>query len=266
MDTYSSAVTDDLKKKSEEVQFALGGMAAVLRTNWNDLRNGCPERRGEIIARLGFEGVSLLLPLGKVAEASKMATLGEIEGSMVAKAAEISTVVREVPAVAESVANRISRTGALREVLENNGKLQKGAELRGTKFGVKTMEKHLGYETAGSIKYGSENGIDVWMKGKGANEGRSALVECKGGVSQKTLGCLKVDKKGLRCFERNWVRDRLQKGGRQDLIAALEEGKLDLFVTLEESGEVWKINPAIYKNTTAAASRVAGAAVRVFPP
>lgn len=64
---------------------------------------------------------------------------------------------------------------------------------------------------------------------------------------------------------RESVEERLTLAGRQGLLDALHAGKLDFYVALEGSGEIWKLDPVKYYHGIQNPSRIPNAAIKVFP-
>jgi len=134
-----------------------------------------------------------------------------------------------------------NRIAAIRSALsDENRKLVSKEEREGLKFTIRRVEEN-GYELKGAVKYNGNQGIDLEFEGTGINAGRTALAEAK---RSKSLGSLKTDTQGIRQGTRDFNLDRAAKADRPDLVQAINQGQVDMFVGLQRSERLVQINPA----------------------
>ncbi len=166
---------------------------------------------------------------------------------------------------AASIANRASRLRSLQDTLPNTNitefrtgpaaqmsghvsrleyaniaKINKAKEVVHVFEALKRAESR-GWELVGAVKInGADQGIDMLLRGAegGPNAGRLALLESKAG----RLGTKKLKGGYMQCSQQWWL-SRLELAGRQDLTAAINEGRVDFILWEGERNQLSKIHP-----------------------
>ncbi len=112
LDTGAKTFSADLRKQSDSVQQALAAGSTLLKQLWNDLENGCPERRAQIIGRATFEVISLYAAFAKVGQVARAGELSKMtEAEMLAKMAQQSTLPEARQAAGALLAQRAGGAG-----------------------------------------------------------------------------------------------------------------------------------------------------------
>jgi hypothetical protein len=136
-----------------------------------------------------------------------------------------------------------TRIAGIRSALTDaNGSRLTLAERDGIVFTIRRVEGE-GYRLAGSVKYNTNQGIDLEFTGVQSNSGRIALAEAKAGTG---LNSLEVDANGVRQGSLEFFRSRAMRAGRLDLVDALDAGNVDAFGGFSESGKLYRFNLTIF--------------------
>ena len=93
VETGAKACSADFQKQSDQVQQALVLGANLLAGLWDDLKNGCPERRAQIIGRATFEVVTIYTAFAKVGQVVRAGEVAKMtEAEMLIQMAQESSV------------------------------------------------------------------------------------------------------------------------------------------------------------------------------
>ncbi len=88
-----AAASDEIKRQSDEVQQGMVLGANLLSKLYDDLQNGCPGRRGQIIGRAGFELITFYAGIAKLNQVTHAAQAAKVtEVALLTKVAQSSSV------------------------------------------------------------------------------------------------------------------------------------------------------------------------------